>query len=214
MDHSIRVFFSDSDKEHLSLYGHKLPVHCLDISSDNTLLASGSNDKNIRLWGLDYGDCRKSIFAHDGAVTALSFLRDTHYLFSTGKDNLTKQWDGDSYEQTQEFAQDLQHSQAMAVTNTGDYFFTAGKSRVIRVYRQTQQQVFAQELQQQKQDKMIMEEQTDKQHKDESAKVSSDNIKYGEEVMEAFDLLAQVEEDKQNNDTSIAARGNSSSLSL
>lgn len=137
MDHSIRVFFSDSDKEHLSLYGHKLPVHCLDISSDNTLLASGGNDKNIRLWGLDYGDCRKSIFAHDGAVTALSFLRDTHYLFSTGKDNLTKQWDADTYEQTQEFAEDLQHSQALAVTNTGDYFFTAGKSRVMRVYRQT-----------------------------------------------------------------------------
>lgn len=54
----------------------------------------------------------------------------------------------------------------------------------------------------------MIEEQTEKQHTDETSKVSAENIKYGEEVMEAFDLLAQVEEDKQNNDTSIAARGN------
>jgi U3 small nucleolar RNA-associated protein 12 len=98
LDLSIRIFYSDSDKEYLSLYGHKLAVHCMDISSDCTLLASGSNDKNIRLWGLDYGDCKKSIFAHNGAVSSLSFIRDTHYLLSTGKDGVSKHWDGDTYE--------------------------------------------------------------------------------------------------------------------
>ncbi len=60
----------------------------------------------------------------------------------------------------------------------------------------------------------MVEEQTDKQHTDESSKVNPENIKYGEEVMEAFDLLAQVEEDKQNNDTSIAARGTALFISL
>lgn len=38
----------------LSLYGHKLPATTLDISSDSTLLISGSADKNIKVgwWGL------------------------------------------------------------------------------------------------------------------------------------------------------------------
>ena len=49
----------------LSLYGHKLPVLCLDISSDSKLLVSGSADRNVKIWGLDFGDCHKSIFAHD-----------------------------------------------------------------------------------------------------------------------------------------------------
>ena len=37
----------------LSLYGHKLPATTLDISSDSTILISGSADKNIKvgLWG-------------------------------------------------------------------------------------------------------------------------------------------------------------------
>lgn len=54
----------DSLKFLLSLYGHKLPVLCMDISSDGDLIVSGSADKNLKIWGLDFGDCHKSIFAH------------------------------------------------------------------------------------------------------------------------------------------------------
>ena len=60
----LQVFFTDSLKFFISLYGHKLPVLSMDISSDGALLASGSADKNIKIWGMDFGDCRKSLFAH------------------------------------------------------------------------------------------------------------------------------------------------------
>ena len=55
LDSTIKVFFDDSLKFFLSLYGHKLPVTTIDISTDSTLLASGSADKTIKLWGLDFG---------------------------------------------------------------------------------------------------------------------------------------------------------------
>ena len=64
----MQVFFLDSLKFYLSLYGHKLPVLSMDISSDSTLLVSGSADKNIKIWGLDFGDCHKSLFAHQDSV--------------------------------------------------------------------------------------------------------------------------------------------------
>ncbi len=35
LDQSVKVFFADSDKIFLQLYGHKLPVLGFDISSDN-----------------------------------------------------------------------------------------------------------------------------------------------------------------------------------
>jgi U3 small nucleolar RNA-associated protein 12 len=59
-----QVFFADTLKFFLSLYGHKLPVLCMDISSDAALLVSGSADKNLKIWGLDFGDCHRSLFAH------------------------------------------------------------------------------------------------------------------------------------------------------
>ena len=35
---------------------------------DSTLLVTCSADKNIRIWGLDFGDCHKSLFAHDDSI--------------------------------------------------------------------------------------------------------------------------------------------------
>jgi WD40 repeat protein len=70
LHHSDAVIFAlcrfsmDSLKFFLSLYGHKLPVLCMDISSDGDLMVTGSMDKNLKIWGLDFGDCHKSIFAH------------------------------------------------------------------------------------------------------------------------------------------------------
>jgi len=55
LDSTIRVFYLDSLKFYLSLYGHKLPALSIDISSDSTLLISGGADKDIRIWGLDFG---------------------------------------------------------------------------------------------------------------------------------------------------------------
>jgi U3 small nucleolar RNA-associated protein 12 len=98
LDSTIKVFFVDSLKFFLSLYGHKLPVLAIDISSDSTLIITGSADKNVKIWGLDFGDCHKSIFAHDDSVTAVHFVPNTHHFFTAGKDGLIKQWDADNFE--------------------------------------------------------------------------------------------------------------------
>lgn len=82
----------------VSLYGHKLPVLCMDISYDSKIICTGSADRNVKIWGLDFGDCHKSIFAHDDSVKGLKFVPKTHYFFTCGKDGLVKQWDADNYE--------------------------------------------------------------------------------------------------------------------
>ena len=84
------MYFEDTLKFFLSLYGHKLPVTTMDISTDNSLLISGSSDKNVKIWGLDFGDCHRSIFAHGDAVTAVAFVPRTHLFFSASKDKTIK----------------------------------------------------------------------------------------------------------------------------
>jgi U3 small nucleolar RNA-associated protein 12 len=35
----------------------------------------------FQVWGLDFGDCHKSLFAHQDSVRQVGFVRDTHYAF-------------------------------------------------------------------------------------------------------------------------------------
>ena len=91
LDSTIKVFFTDTLKFFLSLYGHKLPVLSMDISSDSTLLVSGAADKNIKIWGLDFGDCHRSLFAHADSVMQVAFVHNTHYVFTAGRSPLAGQ---------------------------------------------------------------------------------------------------------------------------
>ena len=95
MDSTIKVFFEDSMKFFLSLYGHKLPVLSVSVSSDSKILVSGSADKTVKIWGLDFGDCHRSLVGHTDSVTAIMFQFDTHYFFSGSKDGVVKYWDAD-----------------------------------------------------------------------------------------------------------------------
>lgn len=67
----------------------------MDISSDSKLIVTCSADKNVKIWGLDFGDCHKSIFAHDESVMQVAFEHESHYFWTVGKDKMLKYWDGD-----------------------------------------------------------------------------------------------------------------------
>jgi U3 small nucleolar RNA-associated protein 12 len=66
LDSTVRVYHEDTLRFSLSLYGHKLPVMCLDMSTDCALLVSGSADKTLKIWGLDFG--RLSSSSHDATT--------------------------------------------------------------------------------------------------------------------------------------------------
>ncbi|KAL3839717.1 hypothetical protein ACJIZ3_024308 [Penstemon smallii] len=140
-----QVFFMDSLKFFLSLYGHKLPVLCMDVSSDGDLLVSGSADKNIKIWGLDFGDCHKSIFAHADSVMAVKFVKHTHYMFSVGKDRLVKYWDADKFELL--LTLEGHHSEiwCLAISNRGDFLVTGSHDRSIRRWNRTEEPFFIEE---------------------------------------------------------------------
>jgi U3 small nucleolar RNA-associated protein 12 len=69
LNFTIQIFYADTLKVFLTLYGHKLPCDTIDVSSDSTLLVSGSYDKTIKLWGLDFGNIQRSWHAHENDIT-------------------------------------------------------------------------------------------------------------------------------------------------
>ncbi|KAK4692426.1 U3 small nucleolar RNA-associated protein 12, partial [Lecanoromycetidae sp. Uapishka_2] len=150
LDNTVKVFFVDSLKLFLNLYGHKLPVLSMDISFDSKLIVTCSADKNVRLWGLDFGDCHKAFFAHQDSIMQVAFIPHNqdgngHHFFSASKDRLIKYWDGDKFEQVQKL--DNHHGEiwALAVSRTGEFLVSASHDKSIRVWNQTDEQIFLEE---------------------------------------------------------------------
>ncbi|KAF7331839.1 WD-REPEATS-REGION domain-containing protein [Mycena kentingensis (nom. inval.)] len=145
LDSTVKVFYQDTLKFFLSLYGHKLPVLAMDISHDSKLIVTCSADKNVKIWGLDFGDCHKSIFAHDESVMQVAFEHNSHCFWTVGKDSLLKYWDGDKFENIQKL--DGHHSEiwALAVSHRGDFVVTGSHDKSIRVWEKLDEPLFLEE---------------------------------------------------------------------
>jgi U3 small nucleolar RNA-associated protein 12 len=167
----------------------------LDISSDSTLLASGSADKNVKLWGLDFGDCHKSIFAHSDSIMQVRFVPQTHYLFTCSKDKTIKEWDGDKFEQIQKL--DGHHGEiwALAVARWGNFVVSAGHDRSIRLWNKSEEQIFLEEEQEKDMEELMETEMfAEKDHNDDdnevgpATKTTAETLKAGEKILEALEL--------------------------
>ncbi|ELA41187.1 uncharacterized protein VICG_01786 [Vittaforma corneae ATCC 50505] len=79
LDNKIYQFKYPSLELRVVLYGHSLPVRHFSISADQKLLVSCGADKLVKIWGLEFGECRKTIVGDSANV---EFLNDTLFIFS------------------------------------------------------------------------------------------------------------------------------------
>ncbi|KAI8929330.1 WD40-repeat-containing domain protein [Entophlyctis helioformis] len=140
LDSTVKVFYYDTLKFFLSLYGHKLPVISMDISSDSSLIATASSDKSVKLWGLDFGDCHKSLHAHEDSVMACQFVWGTHFLFTASKDKTLKYWDADKFEQVQRLEGHHGEVWSLAVAKYGSFVVSGSHDRSLRLWEKTDDQ--------------------------------------------------------------------------
>ncbi|PBL02509.1 WD-repeat-containing protein [Armillaria gallica] len=145
LDSTVKVFYQDSLKFFLSLYGHKLPVLSMDISHDSKLIVTCSADKNVKIWGLDFGDCHKSIFAHDESVMQVAFEHQSHYFWTVGKDSMLKYWDGDKFENIQKLEGHHREVWALALSHHGNFVVTGSHDKSIRVWEKLDEPLFLEE---------------------------------------------------------------------
>lgn len=155
LDSVVRAFYFDSLKFFVAMYGHKLPVVSMDVSDDSTLLVTGSSDKNVKIWGLDFGDCHKSIFAHDDSVMQVCFQPRTHYFMSAGKDGTVKYWDADHFEMIHVVARGISEVWALSMASDGMFMAAAGHDRAIRVFSRSEDIVYLEEERERERDMQV-----------------------------------------------------------
>ncbi|KAF4672346.1 Dip2/Utp12 protein [Perkinsus chesapeaki] len=203
LDSTITVVYADTGKQFLTLYGHQLPVLTVAFSDDGQLLASGSADKNIKLWHPKFGNCLRSLRAHESSVTSITWLPGTHYLASVGKlDGLLKLWDCDRSEEIASLPGHNGDVWSVACDADGALIATGGADRSIRLWKRTDEQMFIEEEQ---------EEALDRQLEEDAAREAAvvtmarptrrtmDTVKSAERLMEALDEVreATIEEEKE-----------------
>merc|ERR1712136_208589 len=98
-------------------------------------IATGSADKNVKLWSTQFGNCHKSLRAHDDSVMHVRFLPDTHYLVSTGRDRQVKLWDCDAYTMILSLSGHASEVLALAISKDAAFIITGGSDRQIRFWR-------------------------------------------------------------------------------
>ena len=156
LDGTIKLLYDDSLKFFLSLYGHKLPVLCTDMSDDCSLLVSGSADKTIKIWGLDFGDCHRSLLAHEDSVTCVKFQSHTHYFFTSGKDGQIKYWDADRFECILLLSGHKGSVWSLSLSTEASTLVSCGQDRSVRMWRRSENNyVFIEEEKEKQQEAAI-----------------------------------------------------------
>lgn len=201
LDSTVKVFFADTLKFFLSLYGHKFPVLCMDISMDSTLIVTGSADKNIKIWGLDFGDCHKSIFAHDDSITGIQFVAKTHYFFSVSKDKTLKYWDGDKFENIMTLKGHHLEIWSMAVSPSGEYVATSSHDKSIRLWQRTEELLVISEEREQEREELNEASLVERSQQSipgenseevaRAGKKTIETIKAAERIMEAIEICKE-----------------------
>lgn len=204
LDNTVKVFFMDSLKLYLNLYGHKLPVLSMDISFDSKLIITSSADKNIRIWGLDFGDCHKALFGHQDSILQVAFVphnseANGHHFFSSSKDRTIRYWDGDKFEQIQRM--DGHHGEvwAIALSHSGQFLVSAGHDKSIRVWNETDEQIFLEEEREKELEELYESTLTTSLERDADAgdengevgaasKQTTETLMAGERITEALEL--------------------------
>ena len=88
----IKIWSCFSEKPLVTFQAHRLTIKCLICLSDSQI-ASGSQDKTIKIWTLNEKEfvCSKTLNGHDGSIKCL-LRRDERIIFSGSCDSTIKMW--------------------------------------------------------------------------------------------------------------------------
>jgi WD40 repeat protein len=79
-----------------TLSGHAQQIRTLAFSLDGQTLASGSDDKSIRLWNWHTGECQRILRGHKSWISAVAYSPDGSLLASASEDQSVRLWDSRS----------------------------------------------------------------------------------------------------------------------
>lgn len=88
----------------------------------------------------------------------MKFVKDTHYIFSIGKDGMLKYWHGDKFELLLEFPGHHGEIWSMAISHDGEFLYTGSADKSIRRWEQVDDVFFIEEEKEKRLESLFMDE--------------------------------------------------------
>jgi WD40 repeat protein len=82
----------DGDSPLFVFKGHISSVACVAFNPSDTMIASGSFDKSIKLWDVASRSCISTFTGHDRYLTSICFGADGRLVYSSSADKSIRVW--------------------------------------------------------------------------------------------------------------------------
>lgn len=113
---------------------HKEAVRSVAISPDSQILASGSNDKTIKIWNLVSGKLLRTLEGHLGSVTSVAMSADGQTLASGSGDKTIKIWNLSNGELLHTLSGHIGWVHSLAISPNGYILASGSSDRTIKLW--------------------------------------------------------------------------------
>jgi WD40 repeat protein len=114
---------------------HSRPVSSISVSVDGQFLASGSWDKQIRLWQVSNGSCVHVLLGHAHVVTVLSFSGDSSLFVSGSRDESVRLWNTRTGACENVMLGHRGSITALAISRDGSCIVSGSEDRTVRLWK-------------------------------------------------------------------------------
>ncbi|NMG20270.1 serine/threonine-protein kinase [Brasilonema bromeliae] len=120
-----------------TLTGHSNSVSSVAISPDGKTLASGSDDKTIKLWNLVTGEQIRTLTEHSSPVNSVAISPDGNTLVSGSDDRTIKLWNPATGEQIRTFRGHTGYVNFVAISPDSKTFASGSSHKTIKLWNLT-----------------------------------------------------------------------------
>jgi WD40 repeat protein len=118
----------------LLLYGHTGTVNSVDISTDMSIIISGSQDKTIKVWDAVSGDLIHTIVEHTSSVRNVEFNPLSNQFASCSADFSVKIWSPDNLQSVKSLEGHEGSLYSISFHPSGKYLAGGGSSNMLYIW--------------------------------------------------------------------------------